>query len=226
MLLGGNVECGMDHRHRRRQWNRERNRCVQRRRQPRFNVANRDADDCGTNVHGDSGRVVLHILDYADFIDAGVCDGDERHRHRYGECRVQLDRHRQRHMAHDHLWIKRNRRGFGELQRSGQHDDLVAHRYADDCRTDIHRHSAGSGLHLHAVTNESDAGSDWRRRHCERVDLQRLQLDRVERRHLGDDHERRERKRSGYSDLQRRSQHRDAFENSDPDDRRQAVQRH
>lgn len=168
----------------------------------------------------------MHIHDYTDVSESGVCDCDHGHRDRKRQFRVFVDGHVQYLVADHHIRIIRDWGRFGELQRRGEHHDERAHRHVDDRRTDVHGEPAGGTLHVYNLAHQPVAAENRWHRDRDGDNFQRLQLDRDKRCHLGDDHERRERQRFRNCRLQRDREHGHVRENRDPDHRRQVVHDH
>ena len=115
--------------------------------------------------------------------------------------------------------------GGGSVNYSVAANTLTTSRYwyADDWRTNIQRHSGGSNLLVHDFADQSVATGKRRHRHSDRDYVQQLQLDRVEPRGVGDDHQRRERNRLGNGGLHGGCKYGHDCEDRYADHRRQIV---
>ncbi len=118
-------------------------------------VANRHADDRGSDVYGRPGRYVVHLLDFADESHAALGRWRIEHRHRDGAHWLSMVVDEQCRVDHVPWHDERLREWQRRLCRRRQQLDDRTQRHDDDRRTDIHcRSGRGDVRQLLVVPNQ------------------------------------------------------------------------
>ena len=126
----------VDHGHKRRNWCWQRHRDVVDCREHRSHVAQRHADDCGSDGHRDAARCCVHDDDFADE-RFRPRHPDERHRQCHVASGLCVDRGQQCRVDHDRFGRDRHWPRCRDLYHRRQHRDRGPDGFDDHRRTDL-----------------------------------------------------------------------------------------